>query len=307
MVVRAAVDKSPAFQFYARDFLSDENVAVMSNQALGAYVRLMCYAWLEGSIPGEFQKLARLAGESVADMEQIWGEIASCFDPHPELPNRFVQARLEREREKQATNREVRSAAGKIGADRRWNNELPAESQRENGNARSGAMASDGLSTASAPATASMNMHTSGMHVAGEAADGRNGTLFESDQSDGVVRPPRPADAIPACPQQEIIALYHELMPSNPRVLTWNKEREALLRTRWREMAVTRSDQLGEGYKTTEQGLAWWKHFLSHCGNSAFLSGRTPPRGDSAPFVASLEWIVRPKNFAKILEGNYHR
>ncbi|WP_432263199.1 hypothetical protein [Cupriavidus sp. TMH.W2] len=305
----AASVKSPAFQFYARDFLSDENVAVMTNQALGAYIRLMCYAWLEGSIPAELQKLARLTGESLVDMERLWPEIVACFDPHPDMPGRLVQARLEREREKQATNREVRSAAGKLGADRRWNSDLGYESQREDGRASSEALASGGLASAvaSATATAVVGVHTSGMCVDGNAADGMNGALFDDQLDPEGGRPPPSPVHVPPCPQQDIIALYHDLLPTNPRALTWGKDREALLRSRWREMAVCKNQQLGPGYTSTEQGMAWWRSFLMHCGKSHFLTGRVPPKGDSPQFVASLEWIVRPKNFAKILEGNYHR
>jgi hypothetical protein len=34
--------KSPAFQFYPKDFLTDENVRVMSLQERGAYITLLC-------------------------------------------------------------------------------------------------------------------------------------------------------------------------------------------------------------------------------------------------------------------------
>jgi hypothetical protein len=35
------------------------------------------------------------------------------------------------------------------------------------------------------------------------------------------------------------------------------------------------------------------------------LTGRCEGR-KGRPFVADLEWIIRPKNFAPILEGKYH-
>ena len=37
--------KSPAFQFYAKEFLSDANQAGMSLQETGAYIRLICFEW----------------------------------------------------------------------------------------------------------------------------------------------------------------------------------------------------------------------------------------------------------------------
>lgn len=35
--------KSPAFQFYAAEFLADENVVLMTNQEVGCYIKLMAY------------------------------------------------------------------------------------------------------------------------------------------------------------------------------------------------------------------------------------------------------------------------
>ena len=60
--------KSPAFQFYAAEFLADENVVLMTNQELGCYMKLMCYCWREGSIPSEIPKIAKCVGR----IAQLW-------------------------------------------------------------------------------------------------------------------------------------------------------------------------------------------------------------------------------------------
>ena len=54
-------EKSPAFQFYPKDFLADSNVARMSNTEVGIYTRLLCYCWLEGALPLETEALAHMA------------------------------------------------------------------------------------------------------------------------------------------------------------------------------------------------------------------------------------------------------
>lgn len=95
-----------------------------------------------------------------------------------------------------------------------------------------------------------------------------------------------------ACPHQDIIALYHELLPSSPRVKVWDGSRSANLRARWREDAK-------------RQSLDYWRRMFVHIGKSEFLTGRTHDK-DRQPFFASLDWIVMPKNFAKIIEGRYH-
>ena len=54
--------KSPAFQFYPKDFMSDEKQAVMELAEVGAYIRLICVCWEEGSIPRDMKRLAKLCG-----------------------------------------------------------------------------------------------------------------------------------------------------------------------------------------------------------------------------------------------------
>jgi hypothetical protein len=114
------------------------------------------------------------------------------------------------------------------------------------------------------------------------------------------------ADASPPdCPHEAVIALYHEILPECPRVEEWHETRKGYLRGRWREKAKPNGKTAG--YKTQEAGLEWWKKFFGYCAQSDFLTGKRNGRDGKPPFVASLEWLVRPTNFAKVVEGNYHR
>lgn len=116
----ASSNKSPAFQFYAAEFLADENVALMSNQEIGCYIKLICYCWREGSIPAEIVKIARLCGEDGSAMAQLWLSIRLCFDAANGSPDRLVHPRLQKELEKQNLFKEERAASGKKGAEARW-------------------------------------------------------------------------------------------------------------------------------------------------------------------------------------------
>lgn len=106
--------KSPAFQFYSRDFLDDENQKVMSLAASGIYIRLIAHCWLEGSLPNEPVKLARLAGATKRQIVELWPSIAPCFRQTGE--GRLIHPRLEFERVKQATFRQRQSDKGAASA-----------------------------------------------------------------------------------------------------------------------------------------------------------------------------------------------
>ena len=113
------IHKPPAFQFYPGDWLSDENVVLMSNAARGLYITLLCHCWLEGSIPADLNKLSKISNEKRKNFEKIWREVESCFSKNGDT-GRLINNRLEKERTKQEHYRKERSESGKMGANKRW-------------------------------------------------------------------------------------------------------------------------------------------------------------------------------------------
>lgn len=116
-------EKSPAFQLYVKEFLSDANQAGMSLMETGAYARLMCFEWNEcgKGIPDDPVRCARMVGATATQMHRMWDAIRSCFRLHPETPGRLIHPRLEIERQKQAEFRRRQSDKGKASAERRLN------------------------------------------------------------------------------------------------------------------------------------------------------------------------------------------
>lgn len=94
------------------------------------------------------------------------------------------------------------------------------------------------------------------------------------------------------CPHQKIIDLYHDLLPVLPRIREWTPARQTLLRNRWKE-------------KPERQSLNWWRDFFGYVAQSDFLCGRVDSRNGKQSFQADLEWLVRPSNLVKVIEGKY--
>ena len=112
--------KLPWFPFWVDDFLSDENVLVMSNEEVGIYVKLLCHQWKAGSIPAMLLPMAKLCGTNGDEMAGHWQQIGKCFREVADNPDRLVNPRLELEREQQRTLRKARSDAGLLGAEAKW-------------------------------------------------------------------------------------------------------------------------------------------------------------------------------------------
>lgn len=100
--------------------------------------------------------------------------------------------------------------------------------------------------------------------------------------------PTIPQSEKPDCPHQEIIALYHEVLPQCPQIREWTPARATQLRARWNE-------------SEKRQNLTYWRQFFEYVGGCDFLVGRT----GKTPFFADLEWMTKSANFTKIREAKY--
>ena len=111
-----------------------------------------------------------------------------------------------------------------------------------------------------------------------------------------------PDGGLPSCDHEKVIELYHTHLPTLRRVEVWNDTRKGYLRQRWREVAEELSK---EKQVLSDDVLGWFADFFQHVGTSKFLTGKINSR-DGRAFLADLEWILKPSNFAKIIEGKYH-
>ena len=106
--------RKPAFQFYPADYLSSARVCMMTLEEEGAYMRLLCYCWIQGHLPADPEKLARLIGKGGSTT--LATVVAAMFKKDPTNPERLIHDRLEEERVKQAEWAKKSSLGGKASA-----------------------------------------------------------------------------------------------------------------------------------------------------------------------------------------------
>ncbi len=110
MMVDLMSEKSPAFLCYASDLLV--STGEMSNAEFGAYWRMLCYQWVNGSINSNpnSHPIKYPNGE----WEAIQSKFPVCSD------GRSRNARLEKVRQERHNYLKKQSDAGKKGAEIRW-------------------------------------------------------------------------------------------------------------------------------------------------------------------------------------------
>ena len=96
--------KSPAFQLYASDFYMDTNHWTI--EEIGIYQRLLLTQWVNGYVPNDEVRLARIAGCGLRKFQKWWPSIKVKFDLNGS--NELKNLRLEEVRNNQLKYSESR-------------------------------------------------------------------------------------------------------------------------------------------------------------------------------------------------------
>ncbi len=103
------------------------------------------------------------------------------------------------------------------------------------------------------------------------------------------------AKVAPSDLHQQIIDAYHEILPDLPPVKVWTARRKQLLGAR-----IDENTARGKPADT----IGYWRDVFQLVAASDFLCGRTHSAGRE-PFRCSLEWLLCPNNYPKVIEGQY--
>lgn len=118
------MNRAPAFQFYAKDWLSSARITLMSSSEEGAYIRLLAHCWdsEDCTLPDDDEQLAVLSrlGQQWLSYAPGSNPVRSCFEAHPSRPRRLFNKRLYEEWKKLRAFQKERAESGRKGADSRW-------------------------------------------------------------------------------------------------------------------------------------------------------------------------------------------
>ena len=101
------------------------------------------------------------------------------------------------------------------------------------------------------------------------------------------------------CPHEKIKQLYHNILPELPKIEIWTQTRRSHLKSRWTQKHKTKTGRISNT-------IEFWEGLFTYIRGSKFLMGESPGRNGGPPFKATLDWIIKSENFAKIVEGKYH-
>jgi len=117
-------------------------------------------------------------------------------------------------------------------------------------------------------------------------SDNKKDSDNDNDKAKSIVN----TDGVNPCPYQKIVDLYHEKLPSNPRVAALSPARKAQIKSRW-----------NNGLPDMDA----WDEYFGHVKGSAFLTGKVQPVNGRRVFTATIDFLIKEANVLKVFEGNY--
>lgn len=232
----------------------------------GVYTDLLFASWEMGPLPKDPVRLARVARCDADLFTQIWPAIREKFS---ETTDGLVNTRLEEHRAESMR----RSQTAREKAEKRWHKDAAASA------------------TADAPADAAACAvgYAQSMLPSPSPSPSPNPDLQSPSETLPLARTAKPAYHAKQF-HDLIISTYHKALPDLPAVKVWTEKRRSALNARIRERCLD-----GKAADTVD----YWRSLFAQVNRSDFLTGR------KTDFRADLEWLLRPENFAKVIEGRY--
>ena len=276
--------KRPAFQFYPADWRKDVELQSCSMAAQGLWINLLCVAhecepYGHLSVNGKGMtaaQIGRQVGLSPREADNLLRELEDNgvirrTDDGVIYSHRMV---------KDERLRNIRAEAGRLGGNPNLVAGKVNQTDKQN-------------LTPSSSSSTSVNTKEP------------NGSCpVEPDPEPQEVEQELPSPGFPPCPYAELLALWKTHLPHLTQPRIWEGNRKVAMRNRWRQAGYP-SAYSPDGYSTEAGGLKWWDSFFRYIAQDTSLAHGFETNGRS--WMPDLEWVCKPANFQKIIDGKYNK
>jgi len=110
------------------------------------------------------------------------------------------------------------------------------------------------------------------------------------------------AAKLPTCPAEEIVDLYHEVLPELPGVRVMDKARGKAIADFWNWVLTTKRPDGTPRATTADEALAWTRDYLNRARNNDFIMGRGTRSAEHANWRCSIEYLLSTRGMKKVIE-----
>ncbi|MGJ7611124.1 MULTISPECIES: hypothetical protein [unclassified Variovorax] len=107
---------------------------------------------------------------------------------------------------------------------------------------------------------------------------------------------------LPTCHPDQVVAIYHEVLPELPGVRVMDKAREKAIRERWQWVLSSTKPDGTRRATTAEEAFEWFRSYFLRARENDFLMGRTPRSGEHANWKPDIEYLMKSSGLKQVLE-----
>jgi hypothetical protein len=107
---------------------------------------------------------------------------------------------------------------------------------------------------------------------------------------------------LPTCPTQNLIDIYHEVLPNLPTCRLMPKKRESALCKAWLWVLTSVKPDKTRRAETEEQALGWFREYFKRATENDFLMGRTPRSAAHAGWKCDLDYLLTDSGMKQVIE-----
>lgn len=110
------------------------------------------------------------------------------------------------------------------------------------------------------------------------------------------------AKGLPSCPVEDIVALYHELLPSLPRVRMLKDGRRGKIRDTWRWVLTSKRPDGARRAKDGAEAMEWFGSFFTRANENDFLMGRVGRKAGHENWQCDLDFLLTERGMKHVIE-----
>lgn len=109
-------------------------------------------------------------------------------------------------------------------------------------------------------------------------------------------------ERLPPCPFEQIVGLYHELLPELPGVRVLDEDRRKAIRALWSFPLTTKRLDGTPRATGAATALTWVREFFMMARENDFVMGREGRTGEHKNWRATLEYLCTNKGIKRVIE-----
>lgn len=112
------------------------------------------------------------------------------------------------------------------------------------------------------------------------------------------------ADAVPACPYDEIVKAYNELLHELPaaRIVKAGSKRQRVILELWKWVLTSTKSDGTRRATTTAEGLQWMRNYFERARDNDFIMGRAKRSEGHENWEADIDYLCSEKGMKQVIE-----